>query len=186
MAVDEQWKPVVGFEGYYEVSDAGNVRSLDRVIERPTPSGRFATVPVSGRMMRQKKHPKTGHRMVTLSRAGKQTTVKVHRIELEAFVGPPPDDQPLGLHWNDDVDDNRLENLRWGNDVDNRLDCIRNGHDHYAKRTHCGMGHEYTPENFYPITGGGRRCKACLKVYRRRTIERRRAADCNTQEALCG
>lgn len=180
MAVDEQWKPVVGYEGYYEVSDAGNVRSLDRVVQRPTPSGGFAAVPLPGRILRQKKHPKTGHRMVAPSRDGRQETLKVHRMVLEAFVGPPPTDRPFGLHWNDDVNDNRLENLRWGNDIDNRQDCIRNGHDHYATRTHCGMGHEYTPESFYPIKSGGRRCKACLKVYRDRTNERRRDADRNT------
>lgn len=115
----EVWKPIPGYEGYYEASDAGRVRSLDRFTE----SGRYH----QGRILKQATKP-SGHKVVGLSRGGKLKTFKVHRLVLMAHVGEPEDGQ-ITLHWNDVPDDNRLSNLRWGNHKENGEDRVRNWPD---------------------------------------------------------
>ncbi len=121
------WKPVVGFEGIYEVSDTGLVRSLDRVITYHLPC-RSGETKVVGRFKRGrelKPTPKdSGHLLVSLGRG--TTPHSVHSLVLEAFVGPRPEGMN-GLHRNDDPADNRLENLYWGTQSQNVSDAIRNG-----------------------------------------------------------
>ncbi|WP_434404756.1 HNH endonuclease signature motif containing protein [Sphingobium sp. DN12] len=51
----------------------------------------------------------------------------VHRLACRAFHGPAPAGKPLVLHWNDVKDDNRADNLRWGNAAENMADAKRNG-----------------------------------------------------------
>lgn len=77
----ETWKSVPGFEGAYEVSDHGRVRSLDRVTDR----GRRW----KGKIMTPSTMPR-GYQVVTLWRGGKQETALVHRLVLFAFEGIAP------------------------------------------------------------------------------------------------
>jgi len=137
---EERWLPVIGFEGEYEVSDYGRIRSLDRVkvysrIDQY--SGKTLTVTRNhkGRILKPGAK-KSGHLSVVLGRAG--GSKDVHIIVLEAFVGPRP---PIheGLHWDDDPNNNHLSNLRWGTRSDNLLDAVRNGvkqvcEDHYQAK----------------------------------------------------
>lgn len=63
MTSEEEWRPVVGYEGYYEVSNHGRVRSVDRVV----PHGHTGFVTLKGRVLRPNTHP-AGHKMVCLTR----------------------------------------------------------------------------------------------------------------------
>jgi hypothetical protein len=105
----ETWKPVPGFEGRYEVSDFGRVRSLDRVTMRRFIDGTVRGLPVHGRI--RVSHAKaSGHMALVL---GKKTRRYVHDLVLRAFIGPPP----VGCecrHLNGNPADNRLVNLAWG------------------------------------------------------------------------
>ncbi|WP_081287170.1 NUMOD4 motif-containing HNH endonuclease [Mycobacterium asiaticum] len=174
----EEWRPVVGFEGYYEVSSLGRVRSLDRRV----PQG-DRTQFWPGKMLTQTPSPSSGDRRgryldVHLSRGSKKYRVRIHRLVLEAFVGPRPPGYEC-LHANDIGTDNRVENLRWGTASQNTLDKIKNGRHPMAKRTHCKFGHEFTSENSeYRKTGWGtyRRCRACRKRESRESYLRRKAA----------
>lgn len=167
----EQWRPVVGWEGLYEVSDHGRVRSLERVVQfgcqqRTAPS----------RILKpgQNVH---GVPFVNLSGGGKRHIRSVHTLVLEAFVGPRTPGYH-GCHWNDVKTDNRVENLRWDTASANARDKIRNGHDHQVNKTHCPHGHEYTPENT-KLHRGGRWCRECHRADNRerywRDIENQRA-----------
>lgn len=123
----EVWKPVVGREGEYEVSDHGNVRSVDRAeiyVRVNQYSGRNLTITRRhrGRMLRPGRKA-CGHVSVAL---GRGNSVNVHRLVLEAFVGPCPDGMEA-LHENDVPSDNALGNLRWGTRGENLLDAVRNG-----------------------------------------------------------
>lgn len=123
----ERWLPVVGFEGSYEVSDLGRVRSLDRLCpyERVDQySGRVIKVHRRrrGQLLRPGRKS-SGHLSVALGRGGSRD---VHRLVLEAFVGPCPDGQEA-LHEDDNPDRNCLTNLRWGTRSENLKDAIRNG-----------------------------------------------------------
>lgn len=154
----ENWKPVVGYEGHYEVSDLGNVRSLARTVTRS--DGRVRPFPskvLSQGFSGERKRP-----LVALCKNGKQTTYWVHRLVAEAFLGPAPEGTEV-CHRNDDCQDNRPTNLYWGTRTDNLNDMVANGLHWLASKTHCKWGHEFTPENT-ATTKRGRQCRACRRV----------------------
>jgi len=163
--MEEQWIAAVGFEGVYEVSSLGRVRSLDRL----DASGRRR----QGRM-RSLVVAHSGHLTVALRKDGKRIEKLVHHLVLEAFVGPRPEGME-GCHWNDDPADNRPQNLRWDTRAANIRDSVRNGTHHMARRTHCPKGHQYTPENTYRYPNGSRCCNECRRIYREEHAEQRRA-----------
>lgn len=118
----ERWLPVVGYEGYYDVSDRGRVRSLDRT---STPRGR-APYRRPGRIL-VLCPLSSGHLVVKLYAKGhRPRTVRVHTLVLEAFVGSCP----TGLeacHWDGRPANNRRTNLRWDTRSANVLDSVRHG-----------------------------------------------------------
>ena len=120
--MQEVWKAIPGYEGRYEVSDQGRVRSLDRIVECFGPvKGRYLSKR-SGRVLRP--GPSNfGHLSVVL---GKNNTQFVHKLVLLAFVGPAPNKHEC-RHLNGDPADNRLENLCWGTRHENIMDSVRHG-----------------------------------------------------------
>ena len=163
MTEQEHWLPVVGYEGLYEVSDQGRVRSLDRCVRARDNGVRLA----EGRLLNATTL-RSGHKRVKLSNDTNCKMALVHRLVLEAFIGPAPEGKPLALHNNDIPDDNRIENLRWGSYRDNQMDRVRNGRDANKNKTHCPQGHEYTEENTYSWKRGWRACRTCQKQNRDR------------------
>lgn len=162
----ERWLPVVGFEGYYEVSDQGRVRSLDRVVFRLG-----GEMKLRGRVL----SPSTGtggHLSVALSLSGQVTSRKVHRLVAEAFINNLGE-FPCVLHWDDNPANNRVENLRWGDFSDNMADRVRNGLHHNANKTHCKRGHEFNPENTVHRKDRPR-SRTCRECSREATKERMR------------
>lgn len=113
----ERWRAIVGFEGRYEVSDQGRVRSLDHFV-RIVRHGVEDERPVKGRVLRPGRM-KSGHVSVAI---GKGNSRLVHQLVLEAFVGPCPAGQE-SLHRNHTPSDNRLLNLFYGTRSENlRMD----------------------------------------------------------------
>ena len=164
---EERWLPVVGWEGYYEVSDQGHVRSVERVDS----CGRH----LKARVLKLPKNA-SGHCHVSMYRNSRSESFLVHRLVLEAFVGPCPDGMEA-CHYDDDPANNRLENLRWATHSDNMRDSVRNGTHVWANKTHCPQGHEYTPDNTYirASEGGARRCRECKRIRSREHARRKRA-----------
>jgi hypothetical protein len=156
--MSEVWIPIAGYEGLYEVSSAGTVRSKDRLDS----IGRAAR----GLLLRPETRP-SGHLRVTLCRDGKTRRLWVHRLVLEAFVGP----RPAGMeacHNDGNPVNNVPSNLRWDTKSANAQDRVRHGGDWHARRTHCGHGHELTPENIYWEQGGtSRRCRVCALAWQK-------------------
>lgn len=112
--MSEEWRSVVGYEGLFEVSDAGRVRSVDRVVNRQYRDGRVSLLPVEGKLLPLSPHPKTGHLSAYLQRPNRQyVRVLVHRAVLEAFVGPCPEGKE-GCHRDGDVRNDAASNLYWG------------------------------------------------------------------------
>jgi hypothetical protein len=157
---EERWRPVAGYEGFYEVSDQGAVKSVTRIIPR---SGTVRTphpMVLNGRIRKPSANT-SGHMVVSLSKIGKTHGKLVHRLVLEAFIGPCPDGME-GCHNNGDPSDNRLANLRWDTRSNNALDAVAHGTHTQRRKTHCPQGHAYTAENIAPSSWpGGRVCKAC-------------------------
>lgn len=105
----EQWKPVVGYEGYYEVSDRGRVRSTDRTVPSSSRNGGFRHRPSV--ILRQKER-RNGYMSLSLSLNGVIKDVLVHRLVAKAFL-PNPNGFDQVNHKNMNKADNRVENLEW-------------------------------------------------------------------------
>ena len=124
----EVWRPVVGFESLYEVSDHGRVRSLPRVIEKAQGPKRIrCKVRRPERILRTPPNS-SGYAVLRLQVNGTRFNRKVHKLVMEAFHGPCP--QGLEVrHINGRPSDNRLENLAYSTSSENRLDQARHGTD---------------------------------------------------------
>lgn len=120
----EVWRPVVGYERLYEVSDQGQVRSLDRAVVQMNRGGQCVRV-YKGRMLVQVPDRK-GYLTVCLSKDGRHRTTKVHQIVLAAFVGPRLEGQ-VTRHGVKGNSCNALSNLCYGTQRENILDKKRDG-----------------------------------------------------------
>jgi hypothetical protein len=124
----EIWKPIVGFSGY-EVSNLGRVRSLPRVCHRAGKVRAAHTVHTNGKILKGDVSYRNGRPVVvrvTLSLNGAVYKRAVHRLVLEAFVGPCPDGLE-GCHNDGDPLRNCLENIRWDTHLANMADQERHG-----------------------------------------------------------
>lgn len=119
--VIELWKDIEGFEGSYQVSSTGRVRSLDR--EVITKNGQKRNY--KGKLMKQRPD-KDGYLMVTLSLDGKYTTFQAHRLVAEAFIENSENKSEVN-HIDLVKDNNSVENLEWTTRQENA--------DHYADST---------------------------------------------------
>lgn len=157
----EEWRPVFGYEGLYEVSDLGRVRSLPREVDNSgLGPGRKYTYP--GKTLKPSRM-KIGYQSVTLSYKGQKKPSYVHRLVCEAFQGPPRDGKTQVCHYDGDRHNNSNSNLRWDSPKGNMQDAKRHGTTRHPKRldTHCGAGHRYTSETTSTAHDGTRRCKPC-------------------------
>jgi hypothetical protein len=103
----------------YEVSDAGDIRSVDRSVRN-----KHSLRPVKGRVLKPSL-PASGYFTIQLGRGG--PVWQVHVAVLTAFVGPRPSDDHEAAHINGVKTDNRLENLAWKTRVANQADRLRHG-----------------------------------------------------------
>jgi hypothetical protein len=159
MQSTEEWLPVRGYEGMYEVSNLGRVRSLQRAFLRNS-----HPITVKARILRLGSG-KNGYLLAYLCRDGIRWTTTVHSLVIDAFSGPRPTGYDV-CHENGDRHDNRAINLRYDTRSGNLLDQRTHGTNVNASKTHCKRGHEFTPENTTARSDGGRECRACVKVRR--------------------
>jgi len=101
----EIWKAISGYEGLYEVSDSGKIRSVTHTINRPYDG---SPVIFQGRILRPSKSSIYLH--VALCKDGKATTKRIHRIVAEAFI-PNPENKPHVNHLDGNPHNNCLDNL---------------------------------------------------------------------------
>lgn len=158
--MSEEWRPVVGFEGLYEVSDQGRVRGVSRVVTRS-----------DGRVFHLREEVKTpsisdnGRPYVGLWRNNEVTSVKVCVLVAAAFIGP----RPAGLdvcHDNGDDEDNYATNLRYDTRSGNNRDKRRHGTDHNVNKERCPKRHLLDDPNLVPsmLKRGSRKCLACSRA----------------------
>lgn len=106
----EVWKPIKGYEGIYEVSSYGRVRSLDMVL--PAIANGVPCTRIRHGVMRKTHIGRTGYHYVLLRNGGKDKNFRLHRLVAEAFV-PNPDNLPEVNHKDEDKNNNRADNLEW-------------------------------------------------------------------------
>ena len=107
--MQEIWESVKGYEGLYEVSNLGRVRTLKRAT-------------TSGVVLKQA--VKHGYMHVCLSKDGKPSTKRVHRLVAEAFIANPMD-KPVVNHIDGDKTNNAVSNLEWATNSENELHSFR-------------------------------------------------------------
>lgn len=100
----EVWKPVPGFEGYYEVSNLGRVRSVEREM--------IQILKIPAKILRPRPPSSGGSASVLLRKDGKSLSTSIRQLVLKAFVGDPPEP---GAHAKliDPDKPATLENLTW-------------------------------------------------------------------------
>lgn len=159
-STDEVWRPIPGFEGQYEVSSHGNVRSLDRILMKPNKYGGVSPRRFRGRP-RKAWMTRTGYWQVRL--VDKEPARMIHQLVLEAFIGPRPSPDSVTRHLNGIRTDNRAENLAWGTQLENMRDRYTHGTDNLSVWTHCSRGHRLAGKNLDPAAGrrGKRLCWSC-------------------------
>jgi hypothetical protein len=160
-SVTERWLPVVGYEGYYEVSDLGRVRSFDRLIIDKRGYRRFHP----GRILRAGLNT-VGYAQVNLCLPNQPQSIRlVHHLVLDAFIGPRPVKMER-CHNNGISSDNRLVNLRYDTSSENGRDIVKHGKHNCSKRTHCPANHLLVMPNLveWHRLRGHRQCLSCHRA----------------------
>lgn len=120
----EEWRPVEGYGGAYEVSNLGRVRSFKVW-------GSWGATSEAYRILKPATHNSrkrgTNYLKVILCRNGERHQRLVHRLVLEVFVGPPPTLVHQAAHRDGDAQNNRVDNLYWATPAENAADNVRLG-----------------------------------------------------------
>lgn len=150
----EIWKDVPGYEGMYQVSDCGRVRSLDRVVE--TRNGQRRKY--RGGMMKLTKGLVFLH--LSLTNVGERRTHNVHALVMEAFVGPRPKGMEV-CHGPKGQLVNSLHNLRYGTPSENHMDMRRDG-TRYVKAVVRSDGKRYPSQTEAAEDSGYHNSQICM------------------------
>lgn len=102
----EEWKDIEGYEGLYQVSDQGNVKSLAR--KRNNSKGSYTQ---KERILKQS-NTTTGYKKVELVKNGQKKSLRVHRLVAQAFI-PNPENKPEVNHIDGNKTNNFVSNLEW-------------------------------------------------------------------------
>lgn len=163
----EEWLPAPTWEGRYEASTHGRIKSLAR--EGVDKNGR--KFPIVERVLR----PSPGrYRQVHLADGARRETSYVHDLVLTTFAGPRPEGMEC-RHLDGDAHNNRIDNLKWGTHSENELDVVKHGNHHLASRDACNYGHLLTGPNLVDDAKSSkqRTCKACKHAKSREDADRR-------------
>lgn len=117
--MDEIWKSVSGYEGIYEVSNMGRVKSVSRYVKNGN-SQKY----IQGKILVNSIEKKTKYMRVTLCKGGKQKIAKVHRLVALTFL-PNTNNYPQVNHKDENRRNNCVDNLEW---------CSANYNMNYGKR----------------------------------------------------
>lgn len=127
----EIWKTISGYEGYYEISNFGRIKSVERWVKQGPSTRhvkeRYKSIHIGA----------YGYLSVTLCKDGKSRSIPIHRLLAKAFI-PNPKGKTAIDHINTDKTDNRLENLRWVTPKENSNNILTLEHckeNTYSKET---------------------------------------------------
>lgn len=117
----EIWKDIINFDGYYQISNLGNVRSLDRVVMSPFKKDKR----LKGNEMKFGKTP-SGYLFVGLKKNGKVKQMYAHRLVAIHFI-PNPENKETVNHIDGDKSNNNDWNLEWNTRSENTKHAFNTG-----------------------------------------------------------
>lgn len=121
----EIWRAIPKWEGFYEVSNLGRVRSLPRM-SRVNPLSEKRRRLMGGNILKPQPNKNGEYAFVNLTAKGKRWHVSVHKLVLITFVRDRYENEGA-RHLNGNSKDNRLENLAWGTHLENMADRKKHG-----------------------------------------------------------
>lgn len=155
----EEWRPIPGHEGSYEVSDQGRVRSLDRIVVNRLGH----VVRYRGQLLKARLSGPKGKQYLMVSLTGGKCG-KLHLLVAAAFIGPNPGGMQVchndGNRWN-----NAASNVRYGTASENNHDIVRHGRHRNATKSHCPQGHALSGSNLTPGELPNRKCRSCAAAH---------------------
>lgn len=120
---EEEWRDIPEYEGYYQVSNLGRVKSLERTVERVSKWGTLDRMPIKEKILKPCKVV-DGYLSVNLYLNKKHRQRKIHILVASAFIGPRPENCVI-RHLDGNPENNRLDNLKYGTQSENIIDCYR-------------------------------------------------------------
>lgn len=118
---EEIWKDIPGYEGLYQVSNLGQVKSLPRVVQGKSKTGTDFDRRLPERILRPGTNTK-GYRFVVLRKSGISVTTGVHSAVAAAFLGTKSNAAIQIRHLDGDRTNNNASNLRYGTASENQID----------------------------------------------------------------
>lgn len=149
----EEFRPIPGFEGFYECSLSGVVRSVGRTVRHPTGSPKQWP----GRVLKQTRRSAGGYCMVSFSKHGKTTAHSVHRLVALTWV-PNPDGLPHVAHLDGDSGNNDARNLAWVSPAENESHKVLHGTRPQGERVHNATLTEAVVRQVRAMSEQGLRC----------------------------
>ena len=113
------WKPILNYEGFYEISNKGDIKSVDRIVLSKT--NRFC----KGKILKQN-IDKYGYKTIQLYKNGQRKALFVHRLVLSSFIGFIENKIQVN-HINGVKNDNKLNNLEWVTAKENTIHAWKIG-----------------------------------------------------------
>lgn len=131
---NEVWKDIVGYEGLYQISNLGRVKSLKRYVNHPKGGVKVVPEKIKGLF-----YQKDGRPRVELSKGNLNRKFLVYRLVAQAFI-PNPNNYPCINHKDENPTNNSIENLEW---------CTHKYNMNYGTRTHRTAIAKYKPVGMY-------------------------------------
>ena len=163
--LEEEWLDISGYEGFYQVSNLGRVKSLAKTIINSRGSERFYPELILKQSLSGKESDMYARLKVRLyDKDRRPQQHKVHKLVAFHFISDT--DERFVLHKNGNRLDNRVSNLYFGTSSENALDAVKHGTNAQNRKKNCPLGHFLIGDNLVAAEkrrrGGNRRsCRAC-------------------------
>ncbi len=124
--MEEIWKDIKDYEGYYQISNFGNVRSVDRYVTQEMPQNKCMATRLLKSVPLKVTTRKLGYQVVEFNKDNKRKVFYIHRLVADAFIDNPDNKQEVN-HKDYNPSNNHVENLEWTTHKENSLYSVEGG-----------------------------------------------------------